>query len=236
MYVAIIDQVVGLIRDGSLAIGDKLPAERELAQLFGVSRPSVREALTAMEIIGLVEIRPGGGTYIAGLNMAPLVNVVSPLLAVQPNFETEILELRRMLDTEAAELAARRVTPEQADALEQAVTQMQAAVEQDDSERGAGADIRFHELIYHAGGNTVLKTAADYVVTIIEMSIKEARELILGKPQNAVELLEQHKRILAAIKRNDPEKAARAMRDHLDYVLEFYESRSADTDAAPAHD
>ena len=106
IYQNIIEQFVYLVKEGKLKVGDKLPSERTLAEMFNVSRASVREAFSAMEIIGLIEVRKGEGTYVSNLNISPFINTIAPLFINNENMETDLLEFRKLIEVEAVKLAA----------------------------------------------------------------------------------------------------------------------------------
>ncbi|MGD9155280.1 MAG: GntR family transcriptional regulator, partial [Bacillota bacterium] len=106
IYQSVVEQFVGLLKSGKMKPGDKLPPERTLAELFRVSRASIREAFSAMEIIGLIEVRPGDGSFVTDLNIAPFLNTIAPLFIKNETMETELLEFRKLLEREAVELAA----------------------------------------------------------------------------------------------------------------------------------
>jgi GntR family transcriptional repressor for pyruvate dehydrogenase complex len=105
IYQSVVEQFVGLLRTGKVKPGDKLPPERTLAEQFRVSRASIREAISAMEIIGLIEVRPGDGSFVTDLNIAPFLNTIAPLFVRNETMETELLEFRKLLELEAVELA-----------------------------------------------------------------------------------------------------------------------------------
>lgn len=222
IYQSIIEQFVIMLKDYKIKVGEKLPSERYLAERFRVSRPSVREALRAMEIIGLIEIRPGDGLFVTDINIAPFVNAISPLIMKRKNFALELLELRRMLEVRAVELASRNITAKKATLLSVPIENMKKALEDGDSEAGAEGDIEFHEAIFAITGNYVLEKAAECVVTILEISVKFTRSLMLKKKESFHKLLQQHIQIFEAIKQGKPQVARKAMEEHLDFVIEFY--------------
>ena len=91
LYQSIVEQFVNLIKEGQLKVGDRLPPERTLAEMFNVSRASIREAFSAMEIIGLIEVRQGEGSYITDLNIGPFINTIAPLFVRNESMETDLL-------------------------------------------------------------------------------------------------------------------------------------------------
>lgn len=98
VYQEIISQFVEMLREDRIKVGERLPSERSLADMFQVSRPSVREALRVMETIGIIETRPGGGAFVTDLNLAPFINTFAPLITRREGFEMELLDLRELLE------------------------------------------------------------------------------------------------------------------------------------------
>ncbi len=229
-YQSIIEQFIQLIERGQVRVGDKLPPERTLAEMFAVSRASLREAFSAMEIIGLIEVRPGEGSFVTDLNIAPFINTIAPLFIRNGNMQDELLDLRRLLELEAVELAAAKAgtarDPEPETApdwapLQASLAAMADAIARNDSGAGAEADIAFHKAIFALTGNTILIKAAECISSIMEVSVRFNRTKILMDNDNARVLYTQHCQIAAAISRNQPEQAKELMRKHLNFVKEM---------------
>jgi len=225
VYQSIVEQFVNMLKEDRIKIGQKLPPERDLAEKFKVSRPSLREALRALEMIGLVEIRQGGGVFVTEVNIAPFINAISPLFMKIKNYELELLELRRILELRAVELASQNITDQKVKLLQKSIENMRTAMKRDDFELGAMADIEFHETIFSITDNYVLSKAAECVVTILEMSVKYARLLILQDADNSLKLFQQHMKIFGAIRDRKPRVARAAMEKHLDFVVDFYTTK-----------
>lgn len=221
IYQNIIEQFVGLIKDGKLKIGQKLPPERQLAEMFNVSRASIREAFSAMELIGLIEVRPGDGSFITDINIIPFINTIAPLFVKNEIMEKELLEFRKMIELEAVKLAAEKADGERLAELEQTLGMMKSAIEKDELMTGAEADIRFHKKIFELSGNFILIKASECVAYILESSVRFNREKILKKRENSKELYKQHKQIYEAIRQWNPQLATERMEEHLDYVLKM---------------
>ena len=222
IYQTVIEQFVGLIKEGKLSVGDKLPPERTLAEMFNVSRASIREAFSAMEIIGLIEVRPGDGSFITDLNIAPFINTFAPLVVRNESMENELLEFRKMLELEAARLAAGRGKCEEIKPLKDVIALMKAAVDQQDANMGIEADVRFHKCLFMITDNYILKKSADCISYILESSIVFNRVRILKDTANFMVLYQQHKQIYDAIERGDTKAAADIMNRHLDFAREIY--------------
>jgi GntR family transcriptional repressor for pyruvate dehydrogenase complex len=219
IYQSVIEQFIGLIKSGDLKVGDKLPPERVLAEQFKVSRQSVREALRTMEIIGIIEVRTGG-TYVTQVNVGNIMTTIAPLFMLTSNTEQDLLEFRRLLETEAVRLAAEKQIQPAITRLEEAVALMRQSLLQDNPKTGVEADVLFHKAIFQCSDNYVLMQAAECVSYLLENSVRMNRARILKNTTRAEILLEQHRRILETIKQRDSKLAVEAMAGHLQYVKE----------------
>jgi GntR family transcriptional repressor for pyruvate dehydrogenase complex len=219
IYQSVIEQFIGLIKSGDLKVGDKLPPERVLAEQFKVSRQSVREALRTMEIIGIIEVRTGG-TYVTQVNVGNIMTTIAPLFMLTSNTEQDLLEFRRLLETEAVRLAAEKQIQPAITRLEEAVALMRQSLLQDNPKTGVEADVLFHKAIFQCSDNYVLMQAAECVSYLLENSVRMNRARILKNTARAEILLEQHRRILETIKQRDSKLAVEAMAGHLQYVKE----------------
>lgn len=210
-----------MLMDGRLHAGDRLPTERDLSQQLGVSRASVREALRVLEIVGLIESRQGDGTYIrdnlANAGFEPL----SILFTLQNGTIRDIMEVRLMLETEMAALAARRVTDEQAAAIAELMESFKVELAGKQSEqKGAELDAEIHRTIAGIAGNPLLNTLFNSISMLMNRAISESRkELFKGKEEKK-HLAMQHYAICDAIVNKNPQAASQAMGEHLSYVLD----------------
>lgn len=219
IYQQIVDQISRMIDDGSLKPGDRLPPERQLAEEFGVSRAAVREALSALGLMGLVEVRPGEGTFVRSGTEDGLVTPMALLLALERDeaIGVELLEVRAALEAEAAFLAALRHEPEDLVMLEEAIERMKA--EPPVGQASADADWKFHRAVASAAGNglllQIMRTLSEHMQDGIT---KYRHQLLLRIPDTERVLLEEHQGILDAIRDRRPELAHDRMRAHLDRV------------------
>jgi GntR family transcriptional repressor for pyruvate dehydrogenase complex len=222
IYQSVIEQFIGLIKDGKLTVGQKLPCERVLAEMFNVSRASLREAFSAMEIIGLIEVRPGEGSFITDLNIAPFINTIAPLFLKNSSMEEDLLEFRKMLELEAVKLAANKAGTENFAMMEESLEMMKKAIENNDTVLGAEADIKFHKALFILSGNVILMKASEYIGFILEASVKFNRGKILRNNSDSEYLYQQHKQIYEAVCSKDAALASDIMGKHLDYVKHIY--------------
>ncbi len=209
LYQKVVKQVQDIIRDGLLRPGDMLPPERELAEQLHVSRGSLREAILALESMGLVEPRHGEGTIVRDLSAAPLVNQLSVMLVQKRALVGELLEFRLMVEPTLAARAAANATEEEIVHLEEILSRQKAKV--DHGELAIEEDSKFHYAIAQAARNSVVLKVLDVFMDYL----RESRELSLqveGRPQRS---LNSHRRILNAIARKNPAAAEKAMRRHI---------------------
>ena len=222
IYQVIIERIIDLIRTDELRVGEKLPPERELAAKFGVSRPSVREALRVMEVMGLLDRRPGGGSVVTDVNIGGLLNMVAPIFLKREGLAIELVELRYLLETRAAELAASNITDSRAKQLNACIGRMSAAQSKGDAEAEVRADIDFHQSIFSFTDNYALRQAATFVTDLLENSVRFGRRVVLEGGYGDRQLLDQHRRIYESIVAGEPEQARKAMEAHMNLVVEYY--------------
>jgi GntR family transcriptional repressor for pyruvate dehydrogenase complex len=218
-YKSIIEQIIALIKSEKLKEGDKLPGERTLAEMFDVSRSSIREAFSALEIIGIIKIKQGEGTFITDINIAPFINTIAPLFVRNENMENELLELRRILEIEAVKLAAIKSNITNLSLMEVPIDKMKNALADDNLEMGALADIEFHKAIFSLTNNYILIKASECIAYLLESSVLFNREKILRNNDSAGELLNQHIEIYNAIKNHNTEIAEEKIKEHINFVL-----------------
>jgi len=200
--------------------GDKLPSERELAEMLGVSRSSIRDAIRSLELMGLVEPRQGAGTIVCEVSAESLVNPLSNLLVRQRQQVSELLDFRKMLEPPLAARAATHASDEE-------VAEMEEILRRQDEKLRLGRlaieeDSEFHYSVAMASGNTVVLKVLDILMDLL----RETRERSLQLDGRPAKSLAGHRRILAAIKRHDGEAAKAAMRRHIEDIEEIVLSES----------
>lgn len=208
LYEQLVDRLLDHIKEAELVPGQRLPSERDLARQLGVSRVSVRQALVALEVQGVVGVRHGGGTYLLNPARQDMLSTLRERRQRLP----EILEAREALEVKIAELAAQRRTDEDMRAIDRALDKMAADIEA--GEHGVEGDVQFHAAVTAAAHNMVL---ADLMAHISE-SIKETRVESLSQPGRPRRSLNSHRSIAAAIQAKDARRATRAMRAHVRLV------------------
>lgn len=208
LYRQIADQIARLIESGEYAVGERLPPERDLAKQLGVSRPSVREALIALEVEGYVEVRVGSGVYVVGPQPAESARA---LPADSGPFE--LIKARWLIEAECAAMAAKTATRQQVRAMEQALERM-------DSHRKRGvmpldADREFHLSIAEACGNSALALVVKTLWDQRTGPLFRQLEHHFDTPELWTHAIREHREIVHAIARRDATGARAAMRRHM---------------------
>jgi GntR family transcriptional regulator, transcriptional repressor for pyruvate dehydrogenase complex len=210
LYEQIVQQIEESIVKGDLKPGDQLPAERELALRFGVSRTAVREAVKALREKGLVEAYSGRGTFITdGTTHAVRQSLDLMVKIGQPDGSTHLAEVRAILEPEIAALAATRIQESELATMREAVAVMDRAGQ--DPDAYIEADLDFHLALAEGAANPLILSLLDSIVGLL----REQRLRIFRVPGGPERGQVHHKRILEAVERRDPEKAREAMRGHL---------------------
>ena len=209
IYEAIVRQVKAMISEGRLKSGDQLPPERDLAEKFVVSRTSVREALRALESLGLIEIRPGEGTFVRGVSVEALIEPLALVMLSQREAIGELFEARRLIEPSIAAFAARRATPHEIEEMTRILEDQ--AREITAGRTGLAQDAEFHSAIASAAHNRAISRLVHGIMDLLTQS----REESLSTPGRPTRSHESHRRILEAITAHDEEAARRAMLDHL---------------------
>lgn len=202
-------RLLDLFTDGSIAPGTRLPPERQLAASLEVGRSAVREALAALEILGVVDVRPGSGTYLRGAASELLPQTLRWGLLIGERSTTSLLELRAGLEIYVARLAAHRVDAAHRERLAKHLARMRDSVT--DLGAFARADQDFHLVLADAAGNPVLLDQLHVVRSLLQVYADRA----VGDEDAARVALGEHEQILAAVAQGDEDGAASAMAVHM---------------------
>lgn len=228
-YEQIVRQIQAAIRDNELEEGDRLPTERELAETFGVSRSVVREAIKVLSAQGLVESRQGSGLYVRNRPIESVSRAI--VLSVSPDLMSvdRLFEFRKLLEVDAARLAAMRASSEQIAALAAVLESYEPAPDGGPNwERFAAVDNAIHAQIAEAAGNPYL--------TVMVESVRELMQdivvLIADHPGSIDDAMRHHRSIVNAIAQRDAERAAAEMDAHVGYTAGVVQLQ-ADTDDRP---
>lgn len=212
----IIDQIRNLIISGQLNPGDKLPSERQLASRIGLGRTHVRDAIKRLEFYGILKTHPQSGTVVAGIGISALEGLISNILKIEKSDFASLVETRVILEIEAARLAAEHRTEENLIEIENALKKHHEVTKVDYS--GVSEDFMFHLKIVEASQNQVIKSML-MIITPEIMENYRSRSVCNFDSANTAYL--QHLAIFEALKNQDTDKAAEAMRDHLSTILAF---------------
>ena len=227
LYEQIVQQVEESILKGQLKAGDQLPAERELAQRFGVSRTAVREAVNALREKGLVEAYSGRGTFVTYGTAQAIRQSFDLMVRInRQEGSMHLAELRQILEPEIAALAASRIEDQLLATMREAVAAMDRSLQ--DPDAYVEADLDFHLAMAEAAGNPLVLSLLDSIVGLL----REQRSRIFtvdGGPERGQY---HHKRILEAVRDHDPEKAKASMRAHLKQIREDSQAATSSPDVA----
>lgn len=209
----IISRLKEMIQNDKYNYGDKLPVEKRLAEMFGVSRTTIREALSVLSAEGWVTAKRGGGTYIGRIrNQAP----VEPLTTSLDNQDSalfELMEFRRILEGEVAMLAALRATDEDLAAIKAAYFDLSDAISQ--AQDTATSDFKIHYAIAKAARNNTILSVIEQLHNSYAKVVKISRGHS-SKPDGYELILSEHRSIIKAIEKHQPDAARKAMQTHLE--------------------
>jgi len=212
----IISQIRELISSGKINPGEKLPPERKLAEHLGVSRSQVREAISKLEVYGIVKVQPQSGTTVSGIGIVALEGLLTDILRIDRADFKSLVDTRVLLEKEAARLAAIHRSEENLvqmsialDQYEKELSQNSVAIEQ---------DLMFHLKIAEASSNSVLRSLMMIITPDI---LKSFTNLKVCNEANNKKTIDEHRMIVEMISERNPEEAMRVMELHLDDVIQF---------------
>ncbi|WP_100332856.1 FadR/GntR family transcriptional regulator [Bacillus xiapuensis] len=217
IYEEVADALLDSIRSGNLRPGDKLDSVQQLAENFQVGRSAIREALTSLRAMGLIELRQGEGTYVKGFSPSGIAYPIENALLMNTNDKLHLLEVRKILEVGVAFIAAQKRTEEDVASIRKALEEMK--LHSGDIELGEEADFAFHLSIAKATGNPLLSSLMNHVSDLLVETMKETRRICLYSEWTTVDKLNQeHEAICQAIAEQNPEKARLEMSVHLHNV------------------
>lgn len=218
IYEEIVGQIKKLIVDGKLQPGDKLLSERELSETLNVSRASVREAFSALEMMGIISIRPGEGSFVRQVSYEGMLEPLSFLLQVEIDDIMQLLEVRKILEVETAALAALRAEPENIEEMKSALTGMIEEVNA--GQIGDLSDAAFHFAVARAAHNPILIKVMYTISDLMTNTFRASRQKLFLVEEMPQLLYQSHHGVLEAIISKNPSIARRRMREHLSMVEE----------------
>ncbi|MCI0621564.1 MAG: FadR family transcriptional regulator [Acidobacteria bacterium] len=215
-------QLIALIFEGRLAPGSRLPGEREMTEMFGVSRTTLRDALNRLETRGYINRRSKSGSYVCTALPQPFREPIEEIVDSKVIGTSAIIELRKVLELWAVAKAAQAPPKQSLGALDQCLKTMEAnSAFRTDSQfaRYRDADLKFHQVIAEMTGNPLYIHLFHFFVDLVRRSISLSRQLVPG--HFAANNLRRHEEVLKAIKEENPERAKQAMLAHFQYVEEY---------------
>lgn len=205
----VVTQLISLLTRGDLAAGSRLPPERALAEQLGVGRSAVREALAALEILGIVTVRQGSGTYLRDSMSELLPTALSWGLMLSASHTEELIELRGVLEVQVAELAAAHIDESGLAVLAGQLDVMAASL--DDFDTFIAADVRFHLQIAESAGNSVVRDLLQSVRSMLRLWVERG----LREKGQAEDAYREHRAVFEALQARDPQQARAAMLAHM---------------------
>jgi len=220
----IVNQIIDSIKDNSLKIGDRVPSEIELTNIFKVSRGTVREAMKSLENFGLIEIKKGKGTFVTNINIDFFLKKLMPFLVFSKEDLKNFLDIRMLLEIYGIEEAVKNANERDIELMEKELLALKKEFDHmknqdkdfyESYKEYIEHDIEFHILIGESTKNTILAKLLESVrLVYFEQQIKGIRGISFPPERGYLE----HKRILEAIKKRDAEKAKSEMRKHIEYT------------------
>ena len=206
---AVAKRLLDLFTSGDIDPGTRLPPERQLAASLGIGRSAVREALAALEILGIVDVRPGSGTYLRGSASELLPETLSWGLMIEAPRTLELIAVRSELEVMAGRLAATKVTDDDLRELSLSLERMRETL--GDPTRFIEADLKFHLRIAQVAGNKVLLDLLQSVRSLLRVWVERG----IRQGDDARHALDEHTALYDALQRRDPAAAEAAMRGHM---------------------
>ena len=220
VYMEIVEQIKEQIKIGHLKAGSPLPSEREMAEKFEVSRSSVREAITILGSLGIIEVQHGKGSFVRDFqntkSMENYFDTFALLFDIEPAQTLQLLQVRKILEPHAAALAAKNATPE--DVLRLNEIQKEMKITLDRGEVSLNPDYNFHFHIAASTGNDILLSTLRALSDIMRRSLRQTSWLSLTNKQRTTDPIIEHEQIIEAIDNKDAEIAYQIMFKHLEEV------------------
>lgn len=201
-----------MILDGELEANDRLPPERDLAEMLGVSRPTLREAIRALVALNLLESRHGEGTFVTSLDPVLLSEPIDFVVRLNASNATALTEVRRYLEPGAAALAAERITPAEVGLLEKLAAEYEECL--DDVQACIALDIDIHRQIAESARNPILIS----LLSSLRALSAESRQRTAHDYERRRQTIAQHRELIAALRSGDTDEAYAAMAQHLGHV------------------
>lgn len=221
-------RLLDYLTSGAIPVGTRLPPERELSARLGVGRSAIRGALAALEILGIIDVRPGSGSYVAGTTSELLPQTLSWGMLVNPRSTDELLEVRSHLEVFVAAAAARNATAQDIAYLEQCVAALEAST--DDVQAFVAADFKFHDRLAQVAGNQITRQLLSTARSLLRIWVDRS----VSRGQQMSKTIDEHRRVLEAVRSGDPEAASASMSAHMTTASARLRTFSAEADGSGA--
>jgi GntR family transcriptional repressor for pyruvate dehydrogenase complex len=205
----VVERIKELLARGELRAGSRLPPERELAEMLNISRPSLRTALKALSVMGIIRAKPGAGTYIAESLPEVFTEPMHFMTLINNTSVEELFEARRIIEAGLAELAAERASADDIQLLNKEIGGMRETI--DDPENFLKHDVRFHQVMAHAANNKLMSGVMDTVAQLLF----HIRRQTIAHASDLEEAIEWHQKIVDAIRKHEPRRAKDMLSGHL---------------------
>ncbi|MGJ9459913.1 FadR/GntR family transcriptional regulator [Oceanobacillus sp. CF4.6] len=215
IYEEVAEHIKKQILDGKLKPGEKLPSDKELCELYSVGRSTIREALSALKFMGLIQSRQGEGSIVRKVDPEDIGMPDFTGLLLSDQTILELMEARKLIEISNVQLAAKNRDGRNLKKLQQIIDQMEAnLLENNESEK---EDMLFHQTIAQGTQNSIMVRLLDTISEPMEKAMKEIRRMGFSNPLSTILVLSEHKVIYQAIVEQDAEKAQNAMQKHLEH-------------------
>lgn len=214
----VFDQMQEQLIRGEWKPGDKLPSENELAEMFNVSRITIRQALQKLSVLGMIETRFGEGSFVKKVDVGENMNALVPMMYLNKKSSFQVFEFREIIDAEAAGLAAERANEQDICELEQILKEMKAAYDKGDTKGFGQKDLEFHFKVTQITGNSLLIQTNIILRRILEISMEDVIDKMGCEPA-----IYFHGKILDSIKKKDRDSAMQLMREHIRNNRKYYD-------------
>jgi GntR family transcriptional repressor for pyruvate dehydrogenase complex len=212
----IVENLITIIKYRNLKVGDKLPPERQLCEMIGVSRPILREALKALQVMNIIDIRQGAGAYIKSLEPEDVVEHLDIVFHLDSSLYHDLYEARRVIEAIIAAMAAEKISDRELTLIEENI--QQAAVDIDNEQVFFERDLELHEMIMKAAGNRVIPVFMQSINKLALMT-RQKTNAMTNTRKNTIK---DHAAILAALKNHDRQESAAAMERHIRNVEQAF--------------
>jgi GntR family transcriptional repressor for pyruvate dehydrogenase complex len=219
----IVEQIKGIILTGGLQPGDRLPKEQDLSEMLGVSRPTLREALTVLEAIGLIEVRPREGSIVRSVVPQSIQEPIQDMIEVDPSKVLELFEVRKKIDSEGAGMAAERATDEDMKTIQSHADQVEELLKEKNSLLELEPSRLYQKTFFaiaDATHNSIYAHFMKSIWTLLEGAIPYSRQKLLNVPNISKKLVQQYRQIVTLVTERKANQARKAVIRHLDFVGE----------------